>query len=75
MTTEEELKAYKLQMVRRNRLTSFVLGSAAVVSVLFMIYGFTQSIEVDKQRFSAIESEKNATIYKEQLEKCESSKK
>ena len=75
MTTEEELKAYKLQMLKRNRISSVVLGSAAVVSVLFMIYGFTQSIEADKQRFSAIESEKSATIYKEQLEKCESGKK
>ena len=75
MTTEEELKACKLQMVRRSRLTSFVLGSAAVVSVVFMIYGFTQSIEADKQRFSAIESEKIAIQYKAQLEKCEFGKK
>ena len=50
MSAEEELKAFKLQALKRARMTSIVLGGAGVIAVLFMIYGFTQSIEASKQR-------------------------
>ncbi len=50
MSAEEELKAFKLQTLKRSRVTSIVLGSAAVIAVLFVVYGFTQNIEVNRQR-------------------------
>ena len=50
MSAEEELKAFKLQALKRARMTSIVLGGAAVIAVLFMVYGFTQRIEGNMQR-------------------------
>ena len=50
MNAEEELKALKLQTLKRARVASIVLGSASVIAVLFMIYGLTQNIEASKQR-------------------------
>ncbi len=50
MSAEEELKGLKLQALKRARMTSIVLGDAAVIAILFMMYGFTQSIEASKQR-------------------------
>lgn len=50
MNVEEELKALKLQVLKRGRVTAVVLGLSAVIAVIFMIYGFTQSIEAGRQR-------------------------
>ena len=60
MNTEEEFQEYKLQQLKRSRLTAVVLGMAAILSVLFLIYGFTQSIEATRQRDLAVEMEKQA---------------
>ena len=64
MSAEEELQAFKLQTLKRARVTSIVLGGAAVISVLFMIYGFTQSIEASKQKDMALYQER-------QLQECQ----
>ena len=60
MSAEEELKALKLLILRRARVTAVVLGTAVVLCVLFLIYGFTQSIEATMQRDIAGEKEKQA---------------
>ena len=82
MNMEDELKAYKQKELKRARVTSVVLGLAAVIAVLFMIYGFTQSIEAQKQRNLAgmmqqeLESANNKIEnLNRQLEKCESERK
>ena len=69
MSAEDELKNFKLQTLKRARVTAVVLGLNAVIAVLFMIYGFTQSTEAQKQRdlseYATMVSEKCA---KEKLE-------
>ncbi|MBY0434704.1 MAG: hypothetical protein K2U26_11395, partial [Cyclobacteriaceae bacterium] len=79
ITYEAELKNQEMlqrRMLRRARITSIVLGTAAVIAILFMIYGITQSIEANsqkleatKQRDKAIENEKAAIVAKEEAEK------
>ena len=62
ITYEAELKNQEMlqrRMLRRARVTSIVLGTAAIIAVLFMIYGLTQSIEAGKQRDNALANEKN----------------
>ena len=63
ITYEAELKNQEMlqrRVLRRARVTSIVLGTAAVIAILFMIYGLTQSIEAGKQRDIAVTNEKNA---------------
>ncbi len=63
ITYEAELKNQEMlqrRMLRRARVTSIILGTAAIIAVLFMIYGLTQSIEAGKQRDIAVTNEKNA---------------
>ena len=78
MNAEEELIQFKHQMLKRSRITSIVLGLAAVIAVLFMVYGFTQNIEAGRQRdlsiVAMVESQKEIAILKEQLAQCESEK-
>ncbi len=69
MNTEEEFQEYKLQQLKRSRLTAVVLGMAAILSVLFLIYGFTQSIEATRQRDLAVEMEKQAVEAKAKADK------
>jgi hypothetical protein len=85
MTAEEELKILKQGMLKRARITATILGIAAVTALIFMIYGFTQSveakrraIEANEQRNLAVKAE-NASIEKimtleEQLKICQSEK-
>ena len=73
-----ELEEYKKLMLKKARLTSIVMGLAAVIAVLFMIYGFTQNIETGKQLDIALEkemaSQKEISVLKEQLAQCQSEK-
>ncbi len=79
ITYEAELKNQEMlqrRRLRRARVTSIVLGTAALIAVLFMIYGFTQSIEAgrqrdiaEKQRLIAVAGEKTAVEAKEEAEK------
>jgi hypothetical protein len=52
ITYEAELKNQEMmqrRMLRRARITSVVLGIAAVIAILFFVYGFVQQLEADKQ--------------------------
>ncbi len=69
ITYEAELKNQEMlqrRMLRRARVTSIVLGTAAVIAILFMIYGFTQSIEAGRQRDIA-EGQRAEAVKNEQL--------
>lgn len=63
ITYEAELKNQELlqrRALRRARVMSAVLGVAAIIAIIFMIYGFTQYIEAEHQRTLAVEKEKKA---------------
>ena len=65
ITYEAELKNQELlqrRALRRARAFSVVLGIAAVIAILFMIYGFTQSIEAQHQAELALAGEKRALL-------------
>ena len=68
----------KKLMLKKARIQAIVIGMAAVIAVLFMVYGFTQSIEAGRQRdlslFAKEESQKEISTLKEQLARCESEK-
>ena len=71
MKGEDEFHTQKLQLeksaLRRARVTSIVLGIAAIVAVLFMIYGFTQSIEATRQRDIAVTNKKALILATEEI--------
>lgn len=46
---ENKIKAQKRQL-RRSRITAIILGTAAIISVLFMLYAFIQQIEAERNR-------------------------
>lgn len=63
ITYEAELKNQELlqrRALRRARAFSVVLGIAAIIAILFMIYGFMQSIEAQNQAKLAREKESQA---------------
>lgn len=65
ITYEAELKNQELlqrRALRRARAFSVVLGIAAVIAILFMVYGFTQSIAAQKQAEIAREKERAALL-------------
>ncbi len=71
ITYEAELKNQEMlqrRMLRRARVTSIVLGVAAIIAIIFMIYGFIQSIEAGTQRDAAVKSEKAAITAKEEAD-------
>ncbi|MDZ4716656.1 MAG: hypothetical protein SH819_14415 [Cytophagales bacterium] len=63
ITYEAELKNLELlqqRSLRRARIMSLVLGIAAIIAIIFMIYGFTQYIEAEHQRVVAQDKEMKA---------------
>ena len=82
MKTEAELNEIAQKQLKMAWKTAVFLGFAAVIAVLFMIYGLTQSIEAGKQRDLAVQHEMIANemkneliILKEQLAACQAEKK
>ena len=73
MNAEEELKAYKLQAGKRARRASVTLILIVIVCVLFIVYGFTHSIEAWRQRDLAVQKMEEVIIVKEQLIDCQKS--
>lgn len=71
MNLEEELKELKRVQAKKARITSWVLGFVALVAVMFMLYGFAQSIEANKQRMIAEAYEKEALQAQDRLLKAE----
>lgn len=63
--TEEENKiiAQKRQL-RRSRITAIILGTAAIISVFFMLYAFERQIEANKQRREAEVQRQEAEVQK-----------
>ena len=78
MNPQEEIKTYKQliekQMLRNARIMSFILGAAAMVTVVAMIYGFTQSIEASRQNIIRERLDAEIISLTESLRKCESQK-
>ena len=79
--TPEEIKVFEREALRRARLTSIILGFAALITVISMLYGFTQSIEAEKQsiiaqeqRERAVKQESQAAILQDQLTACQAEK-
>jgi len=63
ITYEAELKNQELQqrrMLRRARITAVVLGVAAVIALLFLVFAYVQKVEADNQTRLAKEREKEA---------------
>lgn len=63
ITYEAELKNQELQqkrMLRRARATAVILGIAAVIAMLFLVFAYLQKIEADKQTELALRREKEA---------------
>jgi WD40 repeat protein len=58
ITYEAELKNQEMmqrRVLRRTRLTAIVLGIAAVIAILFMVFAYMKKIEADRQTELAIE--------------------
>lgn len=65
ITYEAELKNQELlqrRALRRARAFSVVLGIAAIIAILFMIYGFMQSIRAEEQAEIARQGERRALL-------------
>lgn len=62
---ENKIRAQKRQL-RRSRITAMILGTAAIISVFFMLYAFVKQVEAEKSKQEAIVSEQKALV-QEQL--------
>lgn len=65
ITYEAELKNQELlqrRALRRARVFSLILGIAAIIAILFMIYGFMQSAEAQRQEEIARQGERRALL-------------
>ncbi len=68
ITYEAELQNQELlqrRALRRARTFSVILGIAAIIAILFMIYGFTQSIKAQQQAELAKQKERKALLAEE----------
>jgi hypothetical protein len=73
MTAHEEFQVYKSdydkKLLKRARVQSIILGLAATITVLAMLYGMIQNIEAKTQRNSAIANEQKAIEAKLEADK------
>ncbi len=60
---ENKIIAQKRQL-RRSRITAIILGTAAIISVFFMLYAFERQIEANKQRREAEIQKQEAEVQK-----------
>lgn len=75
MNIEDEFKEFKRKQLKRARVTALVLGATAVLCILFMIYGFTQSIEANRQRDLNESMRMKTQQLEQELVKCQEEKK
>jgi energy-coupling factor transporter ATP-binding protein EcfA2 len=71
ITYEAELKNQELQQkrtLRNTRVTAIVLGVAAVIAILFLVFAYLQKIEADKKTFEAQQQEQRANEEKQAAE-------
>jgi hypothetical protein len=67
------------EMLKKARIQSVILGTAGIIAIIFMIYGFTQSIEADRgrmelEKMTEIKDAEIATL-QGKLKECEDGKK
>ncbi|MBX2966679.1 MAG: High-affnity carbon uptake protein Hat/HatR [Cyclobacteriaceae bacterium] len=63
ITYEAELKNQELQQkraLRNTRITAIILGAAAVIAILFLVFAYLQKIEADNKTIEAQHQEKQA---------------
>jgi WD40 repeat protein len=63
ITYEAELKNQELlqkKQLRRARVTAIILGTATMISLLFLVFGYTQRLEANKQAENALAQQKVA---------------
>lgn len=73
ITYEAELKNEELKQqrdLRRARVFAIVLGIAAIIAILFMIYGFMQSAEAQRQTLLAKAGEERALLAEDDANKA-----
>jgi hypothetical protein len=71
ITYEAELKNQELlqkRMLQRARATAIILGVAAVIAILFLVFAYLQKIEADKQSLEAKRQEAAAIAQSEAAE-------
>lgn len=64
---ENKIKAQKRQL-RRSRITAIILGTAAIISVFFMLFAFVKKVEADKNKLEAERQKEQARIEAERAE-------
>lgn len=67
ITYEAELRNQEMmqrRVLRRTRATAVILGIAAVIAILFMVFAYIQMLKADEQTRLALEQEKEARIQK-----------
>lgn len=64
---ENKIRSQKRQL-RRSRITAMILGTAAIISVFFMLFAFMKQIEAEKNRKEADE-QRQLAVEQEQLAK------
>lgn len=72
ITYEAELKNQEMmqrRVLRRTRATAVVLGIAAVIAILFMVFAYIKKIEADRQTDIATAKEQEARILEAQAKK------
>ena len=57
---ESKIRIQKRQL-RRSRITAMILGTAAIISILFMLFAFIKKVEADQQKEIAVEQTQIAT--------------
>lgn len=68
ITYEAELKNQEMmqrRVLRRTRVTAIILGIAAVVAILFMVFAYMKKIEADRQTELAKQNEETARVQTE----------
>jgi len=74
----EDFKKLEKLWLRRAKINSIILGTSAILSILFFTYGVSQKIESERERNMRYEievsSKKEIAILKEQLAQCLSEK-
>lgn len=73
ITYEAELKNQEMlqkRQLRRARITAIVLGTATLISMLFLFFGYTQRLEANRQTELATIEKNNAIIQFKEAEKA-----
>ncbi len=64
---ENKIRAQKRQL-RRSRITAIILGTAAIISMFFMLFAFVKQVEAEKNRQEAEQQRERATIQQQRAE-------